>query len=577
MTETQAAERPATGYPPEEIDTSPGTLFSKLKWLIFVRILVATALFGSTLVVQIRAGVEQSEIPLIYSLIIGMYGCSALYAILLRRIRSLRLFAYVQFFFDNLFITPLILLTGGVESIFSFLYFLTIISASYLLYTTGAVYAAALAGIMYAVLVMLQARGYLPSSPDAELLLSDMSYVFYNVIINVFAFFLVAFLASYLAEQLKRARQALLEEQLSLKELEEFNRKIVENIGSGLLTVDQNNRITFLNRAAREITGADGSIYGAHVDELFPGTAEQLDAGGPDTEDGVARRWERRHTGADGRALHLIFALSPLLDPDGQQIGKILIFEDHTRLKYLEEKAKRDERLKMIGRLAAGMAHEIRNPLASISGSIQVLSAELEPEGEEKALMDIVLRETDRLNKLLTDFLQYIRQQPVTRRPVDLEALVERVIQGVRLNPSFTQDVTLVSEYRHAGVVEGDAAQLEQVLWNLLLNAAEAVGGAGEIRVETKDLETFQRQPGPWVKLSVMDTGPGIPPDIVDRVFDPFFSTKSGGTGLGLAVVEKIVLAHDGVIQVRRREEVGTVVEVVLPARGTEEEGAASA
>ncbi len=566
MTDT-LAPLAATPASPRIPDTSPGTLFSKLKWLVFVRILVATALFGSTLVVQVRTGAEQSEIPLIYSLIIGMYGCSALYAILLRYIRALTLFAYVQFFLDALFITPLILLTGGVESIFSFLYFLTIISASYLLYAPGALYAAGLSSFMYTGLVLGQARGYFPSTPESELLLDDLSYLFYNITINVFAFFLVAFLASYLAEQLKRTREALLEEQLSLKELEEFNRTIVEHIASGILTVDERNRVTFLNRAAREITGADESVYGMDVDALFPGTSEVLGGGDDEGTGSEPHRWERRHADRAGRALYLRFAVSPLLDPDGRRIGKILIFEDQTRVKYLEDKARRDERLKMIGRLAAGMAHEIRNPLASISGSIQVLGAELAPEGEEKTLMDIVLRETDRLNKLLTDFLQYIRQQPVVKQRVDMEKLVTHVVRGVRLNPNVGREVGISSVCTHRGWIEGDASQLEQVLWNLLLNAVDAVSGGGEIVVATADLDTFQGQPGPWVKLSVSDTGAGIPEDILERIFDPFFSTKAGGTGLGLAVVEKIILAHDGVIHVRQREPRGTVIEVVLPAR----------
>lgn len=554
--------------PSPSSDPSPGTLFSKLKWLIFVRILLATALFGSAVVVQIREGSEQVDSPLIYTLIIGLYGFSALYALVIKKLRNLTAFAYVQFFFDALFITPLIFLTGGVESIFSFLYFLTIISASYLLYTPGAFFAATMSGGCYAALVALQAAGFLPSDPGFEHPMGDLSYVFYNITINVFAFFLVAFLSSYLAEQLRRTREALIEEHLSLQELEEFNRKIVENIQSGIMTIDPLNQITFLNSAARRITGLSiRAVFGAPIDKVFPGASAYLGSRESRQADLVPLRWEQQFSRGKGPPLHLGFALSPLLNPDGQKVGNILIFEDQTRIKYLEEKANRDNRLKTIGRLAAGIAHEIRNPLASISGSIQVLQAELEPTGENRTLMDIVVRETDRLNGLITDFLQYVRQQPVTKRPVDLEQLIYQVLAGVRINPRFKPEIEVVVRCENKFVVEADPSQLEQVFWNLLLNAVDAIQAGGRIEVVTRDIEGPHGDPVPRVRITVSDTGPGIDPSIVERIFDPFFSTKPGGTGLGLAMAEKIIQAHDGLIRVGPGKEAGTMFSVILPAQ----------
>jgi len=546
-----------------------GVLFSKLKWLIFSRILVATSLFGSAVVVQIRDVRSGTYSSLLYALIITLYLFSAIYAALIKRLRNLTLFAYVQFFFDALFITPLIYVTGGLESIFSFLYFLTIISASYLLFTPGAFFAATLSGVCYGTLVILQATRVLPTWQDVPSTPEDISYVFYNITINIFAFYLVAFLSSYLAEQLRRTKEALLEEQLNLRELEEFNRKIVENIKSGILTLDPQGRITFLNRAAQEMTGYTlDAVFGLPVDQLFPSTMTYLKdlQAGPD---GATRppRWDRLFTRKDRQCLYLGFSTSPLRNPDGQEVGKILIFEDLTRIKDLEEKTRRDDRLKAVGQLAAGIAHEIRNPLASISGSIQVLKGELELTDENQTLMDIVVRETDRLNGLITNFLTYVRQAPMVKQPVEIARMIQEVLQALRLNPRFPANLQIITRFEHEGRVEVDSSQIRQVVWNLVLNALEVMPEGGTLEVATRDLPGHLENP-PRLELTVADSGPGIEDAIRDRIFDPFFSTKPGGTGLGLALVEKIIQAHDGLIRAQARREGGTVFEVILPTVG---------
>lgn len=542
-------------------------LFSKLKWLMFIRLLLATSLFGSTLFLQLRNGSNDTQISLLYGLSAALYLASGVFAAVVKRARNLERFAYLQFTFDVLFITPVIYLTGGIESIFSFLYFWVIISASYLLYTPGGFYAAAISGIAYAALVTVQVRRIFPSFADNPGAGSDLSYVLYNVSINVFAFLLVAFLSSYLAEQLKRTKEALLEEQSNLRELEELNRKIVENISSGMITIDSTGNISYLNRAAEVILGRDrAGLLKTPIDQLFPGTLNSLqdiDLG----EGSILRptRWERHITRRDRQRLYLGFSSSPLRNLDGQAIGNILIFEDLTRIKYLEEKARRDDRLKAIGRLAAGLAHEIRNPLASISGSIQVLRDELDVRDENRALMDIAVRETDRLNVLLTDFLQYVKPGNQERTEVALGTLLREVIEALKQSPKCHAAIQVVLRTEHSYALIADAGQLRQVVWNLVLNAVEVMPDGGLLEVTTRDVPP---NPGdvPRVELRVKDTGPGVDPAHLERLFDPFFSTKTGGTGLGLALVEKIVQAHDGAIKVRPNPEGGTVFEVLLPA-----------
>lgn len=550
------------------LDPGQPLLFSKIQWLILLRLGLATCLFGVTLWIQVRGNAIPLQLSLLYGLAVALYLVSGVFAALMKVIRRLEALAYVQLVLDVISITPVVYLTGGLDSIFSFLYFWVIISASYLLYTPGGFYAAAFSGLCYAGLVTVQVRGILPSFADNQVATSDISYVFYNVTINVFAFFLVAFLSSYLAEQIKRTKEALLEEQSNLRELEELNRKIVENISSGLITVSTGGTITYLNRAAEVILGQSRSeLLGTTIEEVFPGTANTLREILPD-ENALLQpvRWERLLTRKDQQKFTLGFSSSPLRSPEGAVVGAILIFEDLTRIRRLEEKARRDDRLKAVGRMAAGMAHEIRNPLASISGSIQVLQGELELHDENRVLMDIVVRETDRLNELLTDFLRYVRPTRPERREVDLARMIREIFETLKHHPRCHPQLQLLVDMQHTRPLTADPSQIRQVIWNLALNAVEVMPDGGELRISTRDLLGNGEEPD-RLSLRVQDTGPGIEPSIAERIFDPFFSTKPGGTGLGLALVEKLVQAHDGTIRAQPLPSGGVAFDVVFPTR----------
>lgn len=544
----------------------PDLLFNKLKWLTLLRLILATCLFGSTLFLQLRNQESSLQVSLLYALSGLMYLSSGVYAALLKHIETLERFAYQQFLLDTVFVTLVIYVTGGIESIFSFLYFWVIISASYLLYTPGGFILAGVSGLGYAVMVTLQVRRTFPSFAENPSIGNDLSYVFYNVTINIFAFFLVAFLSSYLAEQLKRTKEALLEEQSNLRELEELNQKIVENISSGVISYTIRGQIVFMNRAAETILGLNRLDWmGKPIETLLPHTLEISEP--PRTEVGSLSsppRWERPFMRDDETRLYLGFSRSPLLNPDGTRAGTVLLLEDLTRIKELELKARRDDRLKVVNRLSAGLAHELRNPLASISGSIQVLRDELELRDEDRTLMDIVVRETDRLNALLTDFLQYVKPSQQERHPLDLERLLREVVEALRYNPRCSRAIRFELHCAHQQVLLADPGQLRQVVWNLTLNAVEVMPEGGVVELHTRDLPATPEEPA-RLELTVSDTGPGIDEQQLERLFDPFFTTKPGGTGLGLSVVEKIVQGHDGAVRVRRRPEGGTRFEVLLP------------
>ncbi|MFM7200264.1 MAG: ATP-binding protein [Myxococcota bacterium] len=554
----------ALGIPEEELPRD--LLFNKLKWLTLLRLILATCLFGSTLFLQIRNQESSLQVSLLYALSGLMYLSSGIYAALLKHVRALERFAYQQFLLDTVFVTLVIYVTGGLESIFSFLYFWVIISASYLLYTPGGFILAGVSGVGYALMVTFQVRRTFPSFAESLTVGNDLSYVFYNVTINVFAFFLVAFLSSYLAEQLKRTKEALLEEQINLRELEELNQKIVENISSGVISYTIRGQIVFINRAAETILGLTRETWiGAPIETLFPHTLEVSEPSPND--DGTATsppRWERPFMRDDETRLYLGFARSPLLNPDGARAGTVLLIEDLTRIKLLEQKARRDDRLKVVNRLSAGLAHELRNPLASISGSIQVLRDELDLRDENRTLMDIVVRETDRLNALLTDFLQYVKPSQQERHPLDLERVLREVVEALRYNPRCARTVRFEISCHHQQTLLADPGQLRQVLWNLALNAVEVMPDGGLVELRTRDLPATPEEPA-RIELTVADTGPGVDEQQLERLFDPFFTTKPGGTGLGLSVVEKIIQGHDGAVRVRRRPEGGTLFEVLLP------------
>ena len=239
-----------------------------------------------------------------------------------------------------------------------------------------------------------------------------------------------------------------------------------------------------------------------------------------------------------------------------------MIFQDLTELREMETRLKREERLAAVGRLAAGIAHEIRNPLASISGSIEMLREGKGVAAEDSRLMNIILRETDRLDGLITEFLQYVK--PMKRRAAKVQMLdvLRETIEALRATDGG-RDVTFVLPDGPLAAVRGDRDQLKQVVWNLLLNAMQATGGKG--RVEVRATNSRLGEQGEVMLLEVRDDGVGIPPEEIGRIFEPFFTTKERGTGLGLAMVHKIVEAHEGHIEVESQAGKGATFLVVLP------------
>ncbi len=536
-------------------------LSAKLKWLMFLRCVVITFLLGVTLLIQFK-GSEAISHPL-YLLIGFVYLLTIFYAFLLKKMGNLKFFAHLQILLDVLFITALIYVTGGSESLFSFLYILSIITASMILYRRGGILTASLSSILYGAAIDLEYHGIIHPISSKIFPAPDFNPL-YTILMNIIAFYIVAFLSSLLSEETRKSKEELMGVKIDLDKLEAINKNIVQNLTSGILTINPQDEITSFNRAAEEITGYSlYQVYNSRIGEFFPNL--ELD--------GQPSRFETTFKRPDGTPLHLGFSTSPLRDKEGKELGKILIFQDLTKVKEMEEEIKRMDRLAAAGKLAAGIAHEIRNPLASMSGAIQVLKRGLKLSSEDKRLMEIVLRETERLDRLISNFLLYALPTSKKKEITSLHHVIYDTLRLIFNSPEWKGNTEILRHLEEDILLEADPSQLKQLFWNLFLNAAQAMPLGGRLSVSThllspqeikKDPEISFFDSNSFVKITVSDTGSGIPLEYLDNIFDPFFTTKENGTGLGLSISHRIVEGLKGRIKVRSKEGEGTEFVIYL-------------
>ena len=542
-------------------------LLERIKWLMVLRLLFATFLLVATVVVQARAypSFSNTSLASLYILTGIIYFLTLCYALLLDRIKKYILFAYVQLGFDVLFVTALIYVTGGIESIFSFMYILTIINAAIMLYRRGGLLIASASSIGYGSLLDLQYFGIIHPyyTRASELMTYTIGYYFYTLLMNIAAFYLVAFLSSYLAEELRRSSVKLKAKQYDLDQLELLNRNIVQSINTGLITLNNQFEISYINPAVEQISGfGSGDLEGIHIGDIFPKIVPYLsisDRGGdnddmPQPQKGIDVDFDRR----DGTRLHLGFSQSILKDPGGDEIGLILIFQDLTEFRQMQEQVRRMDRLAVAGELAAGIAHEIKNPLASLSGSIQMLRDEVDFGPMQQRLMDITMREAERLNALVNEFLLFSRPEKAVDRSVEVNEVIEDTLEMLKNSPELSRPIRIEKTLSKNLWVHIDSQRLQQVIWNLVLNAVQEMKNSGRLSVATairtkrgsgdapRDYARDRQEK--LAEISISDTGPGILPENQGKVFDPFFTTKDQGTGLGLTIVHRIVENYDGKI-----------------------------
>ncbi len=558
-------------------------LQKNVKGLMLSRISILTLMLAIAYLFQLPEK-KHFFIPMtspFYYFIGFFYGVTMVYAFLFKRVKNLRKFTIVQLVIDHLFIAGLITFTGANESYFPIAYFFVIIGSSILFYKKGAFYSASLSTFLYGLILVLQLYGWIPLSDQR--ILPEASQVFYPLITYLAAYYIVAFLSGTIGEELKKKKTELIQKQVDYDQLEAFNRNIVQSLDSGLLTIDLDGRVNFLNRTAEKILNRRGDdLKHLSIDTLFPEIARVLGElkRKPSGYSLDYQRYETPLSGGSGQKTYLGFSISPLTDPEGSVIGHTLIFQDITRFKEMEEQMKRYDRMAAIGALAAGMAHEIRNPLASLSGSIQMLKSELSLDSQQERLMQITLRESERLNALITDFLLFAHPPQTQRSPVEIKQILDETVDLFIHSRAFHKGLRIKRPSGN-GDTEAwvDPDQIRQVFWNLLINAAQAIQEQGDIQIEIEKTTSpiggsFLLSATPmekeWIKIMIADSGNGISPQDKDKIFEPFYTTKEGGTGLGLSIVHKIIENHHGAIRVESEVSKGSLFTVFLPAGSPE-------
>ncbi len=525
-----------------------------LRWFLFFRVLILVLFFGGTSLHQMRGGTAQTNHALFYiSILVGIYCLEAILSIiLLPRISRRKFFVHIQIVWDLLFVTFLIYLTGGIQSFFSFLYIFIVLSAVIFLSRKESIFVASAAAILYGSLLDLQFYNYLPGIPGVvHPQIFDSRDMFYAVFIHVIAFYLTALLGGTLGDRLRKSEEALERKEIDYDELENLNRTILANINSGLMIVNASGRIRSFNPAAAHITGYSlEEVYNQDAREIFP-DIELFN----DDQFAIISRGEMDYLDRSGNPRTLGYATSLVHDSQPDITGLLVTFQDLTTFKRMEEELKRADRLAAVGRLASGMAHEIRNPLASISGSVQLLMESGSVHEEDRQLMEIVVKEAGRLNGLLSDFLIFARPGPPIPERVNVAEFLEEVADMIRRDLRFDK-IDVQWEYPEEIFLHLDRRQLSQVLWNLLINAAEAMSGLGRLKVGVIPAESA---------IYVEDSGPGIAEDIRSKIFDPFFTTKEKGTGLGLTTIYAIVEAHKGKIEVSSGQKGGARFTIRFP------------
>jgi two-component system, NtrC family, sensor histidine kinase PilS len=539
------------------------TIRRKLLWLITARAAVISVLLGSAVLIQIKSPGSFPIDP--YFFLLGLtFALTVVYSLTLRQAEQHRWLVDLQLAADAGIVSAIVYLTGGVNSYFSTLYALPIVAASMLQRWHGGIVVGVLSSVLYTGIVLAQYFGT-PASPIVVVAqgLPPLRVAIYTVGLNVFGFLAVAALTGYLAEGLRRADAQLQQASSELADVQAFSRHVVDSLTSGLATTDMTGIVVTYNRAAEAITGLTGPrAIGEPASAVLQLPVSLAGLFGPAAERPKHTRVEYGFTRTDGRQIEMGLSAAPLMTPRGET-GFILTFQDVTESRKLEREARVQQRLAAVGEMAAGIAHEIRNPLASMSGSIQILRQELPLTDEQGQLMDIVIRESERLNETIRSFLAYARPQRQSMRHMDVRQVITDTATLLQNSPERSESHRIgVDVPGEPVMLQADEAQIRQIVWNLATNGLRAMPSGGALTLAVSP----STDDAPHVAISVSDEGVGIAPDELEGIFQPFRGSFERGTGLGLAMVHRIVSDYSGEVKVNSTRGAGTTVQVRFPA-----------
>ncbi len=556
-------------------------LQSWLPYVIKIRFVIISFVFAIELAIQavVPDPARPDSIRVLGLVVIFWYIVNLFFLIYNQISRDYLLQAYLQIFSDICIITAVLHVTGDLESNYLSLYLVAIILASMLL-PRGRVFL--VAAVSFVFMGSLLEMAYLPvlfpqlareypfldfletsAKMSGEMTSVQVQGFLNNLQVKIFAsffgFFAVAYLSSYLAESLRKAGAELRDKSGQVASLQAIKENIIQSMRDGLITTDLEGRVQDLNPAGSAILGRRPSeLTGRLITEVFP-ALPLTDV----TTTGLSYpnlRKEITYTHPRGERRILAVAASPLVLPDAGPLGHVYSFQDLTEEKRMENEYRAKDRMASLGRLVAGIAHEIRNPLASIAGSVQLLQGIAQLDEDQSKLIDIVSRESARLNKLVSDFLIYSRDHRLDRRDVDVINLLEETLLLIEHHPALGPGHKLERKFPRKPVMAYvDSDKMRQVFWNICDNSLKAMPEGGTLTVEVREVSAQQ------VRVSLSDSGFGLSETQLEKVFEPFQGGFTDGAGLGLAIVYQIIAAHQGRIRVKSAPGKGTQFFIEIP------------
>ena len=546
----------------EEATAGKASLGRKLWWLIFGRLAVAILLVLAR-IIWISGRTDAAWTEILPALLI-VCGLTVVYSLAHRISRTLPFQARLQFAVDILLVSWLNWTTDVIHSPYIALYIVVIAASSLFLGPRDSIVTSLGCTVAFTASGLAVLAGY---GTHSARIMAEVGSSQTAQTIGLFdlAFLVVGLLSARLAERQSRSDVRLIAATQSLANLRALHERIVESIRSGVVTTDLEGRIYTFNAAAEEITGYKQMDVRGQDASIFFGEIKEIIASSLDIHSTQASpRFEADCLTADGLRLRLGFTISPLSSEGGDTTGTVITFQDLTQIRALEETSRRQDRLAAIGRMAASIAHEIRNPLAAMRGSIQMLRADMPSDSSQTELMEIILRESDRLNRIISDFLSYARPRSIIQTSVNVGELLQQTFMLLRHSAEINQGHLIEEQVPgNPALVNADSEQLQQVFWNLSRNALQAMPTGGTLRA------AVHANSNERLRITFSDTGRGMAPEQVEHLFEPFSST-TGGTGLGLSIVYQIIRDHGGTINVRSREGHGTTITIELPASESE-------
>jgi two-component system sensor histidine kinase PilS (NtrC family) len=536
-------------------------------YLMLVRTALATVLMMSVVILALTLGSPDTLSGpfgrFVFALLATTYVATLAYALGLGRIQDPVRFADIQIGVDLVLVTLLIHATGGAQSGYTFLYLVDVVAVSLLPKRFSPGNVAAASALLFVGISLLGYLRILPPITGQTVFPWDLTLeeLVFRLVVYLAGVVSVAALGMSLYAKTREARERLAQHERIAGDLASLHQNTIRCLSAGLVTTTLDGTMTSINDAACEILGIGAPTpEGQRLERLIPGMAAVM---AEDLSLGRVIRQEVQALHANGSPRCLAVSATPLSDHTGRIVGRVIHFQDLTELRSMEGAVRRSERLAGIGRLAANIAHEIRNPLASISGSVEVLRKQPGTDAEARTLIDIAVREVDRVNGLISGLLDYARPRTEDRQRLDLGEMVNEIAK-VFEQERRSAEVAVVVDAEPGVAVEGASGQLRQVLWNLLRNAVAAMPGGGRVRlaVSRRDRTNGAAE----AVLSVSDTGIGIPREDLDHIFEPFFSRRADGTGLGLAITARIVEDHKGSIEVSSEVGQGTTFVIRIAA-----------